>query len=370
MLDYILNKCLQEDIISDDEIIYLLNQREKGKVEKIFSVARKIREKYFGSKIFLYGFVYFSTYCKNDCNFCFYRKSNSISVRYRKKIDEIVETARQLKEDGIHLIDLTMGEDKYFIDHPEYLVEMVKAVKSATDLPVMISFGVITKELVDMMADSGADWYALYQETHNKELFKKLRKDQSYDERMEIKKYAKSKGILIEEGLLTGVGNKVEDTAHSFEVMKSLGASQIRTMTFVPQEGAPTKEQNETGYLSELLNIAVMRILFPNVLIPASLDVDGLRGLEERLMAGANVVTSIIPPHKGFAGVANSETDIEEGYRTIEGIQETLKKCGLKQADVEDYKAWVNSRKEMGNIKIENINYRCKTTGIRSRLSS
>lgn len=49
-----------------------------------------------------------------------------------------------------------------------------------------------------------------------------------------------------------------------------------------------------------------MRLLFPDKLIPASLDVDGISGLELRLMAGANVVTSIIPPNEGLAGVAQS----------------------------------------------------------------
>ena len=38
-------------------------------LEALFAAARQAREKHFADKVFLYGFVYFSTYCKNDCAF-------------------------------------------------------------------------------------------------------------------------------------------------------------------------------------------------------------------------------------------------------------------------------------------------------------
>lgn len=71
----------------------------------------------------------------------------------------------------------------------------------------------------------------------------------------------------------------------------------MRTMTFVPQDGTPMEKTTQNSFLSELLNIAVMRILFPDKLIPASLDVDGLAGLKDRLQAGAN-----------------TEVDVDEAY--------------------------------------------------------
>ena len=70
------------------------------------------------------------------------------------------------------------------------------------------------------------------------------------------------------------------------------------------------------GRLGELVTIATMRLAMPERLIPASLDVDGIAGLEPRIAAGANVVTSIVPPDLGLAGVSQSELDIDEGLRT------------------------------------------------------
>ena len=207
----------------------------------------------------------------------------------------------------------------------------------------------------------------------NRQLYEKLRINQDYELRFNAKRYAKKQGMLIEEGLLVGMGNSVLDTVESFGVMKKLNVSQIRTMTFIPQEGTPMANWQQTNFLSELLNIAVMRLIFPDLLIPASLDVDGLNGLEDRLNAGANVVTSIIPPDDGYAGVANASNDISEGYRTVAGIQETLTKCGLKNATVDEYKNWIENQKskihrEVGLANDKDSDYWRKIAGDRNSL--
>ena len=67
----------------------------------------------------------------------------------------------------------------------------------------------------------------------------------------------------------------------------------------------------------ECLFIAVLRLTLPDRLIPASLDVDGIKGLKMRLEAGANVVTSIIPRNNSLAGVSQSSLDFEQGLRTV-----------------------------------------------------
>ena len=84
-----------------------------------------------------------------------------------------------------------------------------------------------------------------------------------------------------------------------------------------------------------------MRLAMPGSLIPASLDVDGIRGLERRLNAGANVVTSIVPPTVGLAGVSQAELDIDEGYRTVAGVLPHLDQLGLRPGTVAEYRAWL-----------------------------
>jgi methylornithine synthase len=344
-LDRVLEKSIRNQSMSDDDLACLLLHDDEESLQKIFAASRAARYRKFGNKVFLYGFVYYSTFCRNDCSFCYYRNSNKLPHRYRKTYREIIGTAMSLKDSGVHLVDLTMGEDGYFLKNGGNLIDFVKAIKAACDIPVMISPGVLPPDMIKQLAEARADWYALYQETHNKKTFSELRLNQDYDVRMKAKSEASSCGMLIEEGILSGIGESVEDIIRSLHIIKEINASQARCMTFIPQPGTPMESEKKQDFLAELKLIAVLRLYLPDILIPASLDVDGIRGLKERLMAGANVVTSIIPPKKGYAGVANASRDIDEGFRTVSGIQDVLKECGLSQASLAEYREWMEKRK-------------------------
>jgi methylornithine synthase len=127
--------------------------------------------------------------------------------------------------------------------------------------------------------------------------------------------------------------------------MRSLEVSQMRAMSFVPQEGTPLQSWKETDPLQEILILAILRLVFPDRLIPATLDVEGLSGLKTRLEAGANVVTSLVPPGFGLAGVAQNSLDIADARRTIDSIAPELEKLGLQAASLEDYLSWIEDRR-------------------------
>ena len=349
-LEAILNRADQGLRLEDRELAVLLELSDEVQREKLFAAARRSRSRFFGDEVFLYGFVYFSTYCRNACNFCYYRNANTGSIRYRKSLAEVLEIAAALKESGVHLLDLTMGEDPYYLSSGEEgydrLVELVHQVKEQTGLPLMISPGGVPEKLLPRLQAAGADWYACYQETHTLELYNRMRVHQPYRERWDRKVAAHGHGMLVEEGLLVGIGEETADVVHSLRQMELLQAEQVRTMTFVPQAGTPMAARKASDNRLEVNIIAVMRLLFPDRLIPASLDVEGIHGLKARINAGANVVTSIIPPHEGLAGVANSVQDIAEGYRTVAGVTPVLAECGLRPASVRAYADWVASHEK------------------------
>jgi methylornithine synthase len=344
----ILEKAKQRVPLSGSDMKCILDLSEPDTIEDLFKAARKLRENYFGNRVFLYGFLYFSTYCGNSCNFCLYRKDNSAAIRYRKSPAQIIESSRCLSESGIHLIDLTMGEDPEIFQAGDQgfdrLLQTIRSVKQNTNLPIMISAGVLPGAVLGELPEAGATWYACYQETHNRVLYQKLRTRQDYDIRINSKRRAKELGLLIEEGLLAGVGESTTDITDSIFVMRQLKADQVRVMNFVPQKETPMEHFPSPDSLKELLVIALMRLVFPECLIPASLDVGGHTELGHKLAAGANVVTSLIPPGQGLAGVAQCDLDIEDGKRTASGIQSVLKKSGLQPASSQEYYSWLNQR--------------------------
>ena len=91
--------------LSRQNITDLLDIKDPHETLMLFETARKIRRRYFGKRIFLYGFLYTSTYCRNDCSFCFFRSSNLDSTRYRKAKPDILSAAQRLAKSGVHLID-------------------------------------------------------------------------------------------------------------------------------------------------------------------------------------------------------------------------------------------------------------------------
>lgn len=358
-LKKILNQAYDYHALGRDEIKFLLGLSDPDQIKQLFKTARQVREAHFGNQVFLYGFLYFSTYCRNACSFCQYRKSNTDLPRYRKTPNQILAAAMEMADTGVHLIDLTMGEDPQFYrpdamesSNPsgtgfEQIVKIVQIIQKQTRTPVMISAGTLPKKVLSNLSDAGASWYACYQETHSPDLYKQLRPGQDFEKRLRQKAVAKNLGMLVEEGILTGVGETLDDIVGSILWMKDFDVDQARVMTFVPQPDTPMGDIIAQDSLTEQIIIAVMRLALPDRLIPASLDVDGLSGLKARLDAGANVVTSIVPPHKGLAGVANHSLDIDDSRRTLDQIIPVLTSSGLAPASREEYNSWVKKRQQI-----------------------
>lgn len=349
-LNVILAKTEHGESLTVEDVSIILGLKASEDIETLFRKARELRDRFFGSYIFLYGFLYVSTYCRNDCSFCFFRRSNTVCQRYRKEPPDILAAASRLAESGIHLIDLTMGEDPALYNGEvagfTWLIELVRTVWRETRLPIMVSPGVVPQSVLKDLHAAGASWYACYQETHHKPLFDRLRPGQDYDLRLQSKIAAQRVGLLIEEGLMCGIGETSQHIIQSMAAMQDLNADQLRVMKFIPQPGTPMGAKQPADSMRETLIIAIMRLMFPDRLIPASLDVDGLAGLRQRLDAGANVVTSIVPPGRGLAGVARHSLDIEDGKRTIESVHEVIRSGGLNPAGRDVYIAWLNHRRK------------------------
>lgn len=350
-LDRLLDKATAGGGLTSLEIEGLLALEDPEQISALMAAARKVRQRHFGADLFYYGFLYASTYCRNQCRFCLYRRDNRQAPRYRKDRAAMIDLAGSLAASGVHLIDLTMGEDPAIYaagpDGFDDLLETMAQIRATTGLPLMASVGSLPPAILERLAAVGVEWYACYQETHTPELYRRLRSGQDYTERLQSKRRAGELGLLVEEGVLVGVGETSADLARSLEAMRELAADQVRAMTFVPQAGTPMAGSIAPDSTRELQLIALMRLLMPTCLIPASLDIDGLSGLRQRLEAGANVVTSLVPPGEGLAGVAQSRLDIEAGKRTVAGIQETVAACGLQVAGVDRYRDWVKARQAL-----------------------
>ena len=340
----------QHPTVDEMETVLAYNDPEFNSA--LYSAASRVRDKNFGKSIFMYGFVYFSTYCKNNCNFCYFRRSNSID-RYRKNRDEVLDIARGLEKAGINLVDLTMGEDpKLYADDYSGIVNIVKDVRDTVDTGIMISPGAVSRSTMPRLRNAGADILAVYQETTNRDLFAKLRVEQDFDFRMNQKIWAREAGMLTEDGMLVGIGDTPRDRAEHIKIMGDIKCNQIRAMTFIPQRGTPLQDISQpVDYTDELKAISVMRLAYPDALIPASLDVEGTVGLKSRVDAGASVITSIVPPNIGLAGVAQPKFNIDDGHRSLNYVRNLAESIGRREATMKEFNDYYDAHRPEAVMK-------------------
>ena len=178
-------------------------------------------------------------------------------------------------------------------------------------------------------------------------MFSQLRLKQDYDLRMKSKKAAGAQRPCCRGGASVGSWREYGRPDKVFPYYERHEDFTGKKHDVCAAERHADGRYGYAGFFNRIKNNRGAQAVYADILIPASLDVDGIHGLQDRLMAGANVVTSIIPPRKGLAGVANAVQDIDEGFRTVAGVEKVLRDCGLRCASTEEYREWIDSRKKM-----------------------
>jgi biotin synthase len=112
-IDNLLIKAETGRDLTRDDIITLL--RLPGYYSPaLYFAADRVRREQVGDEIFLRGIIEFSNHCERNCLYCGLRKGNDKLSRYRMTDDEILATAKQIKETGIQTLVL-QSEKIHFI---------------------------------------------------------------------------------------------------------------------------------------------------------------------------------------------------------------------------------------------------------------
>ena len=82
-LQTLVDKLEAQNSLNREEWIQLIEGRTPKLAQYIFEKARKIRQAYYGTDVYIRGLIEFTNYCKNDCYYCGIRRSNSRAHRYR-----------------------------------------------------------------------------------------------------------------------------------------------------------------------------------------------------------------------------------------------------------------------------------------------
>ena len=296
------NKLYQDTQLTETEYKELLElHTDKEIAEYGFELARKRQKETFGNEVYTRGLIEISNYCKNDCIYCGIRRSNQNAERYRLSEEEILSCCESGYALGFRTFVLQGGEDSYYTD--DLLEDLLHKIKAAyPDCAITLSLGERSRESYERLYTAGADRYLLRHETANEAHYGKLHPaEMSLKNRKQCLYTLKEIGYQVGCGIMVGspyqtIDNLVEDLAF----MKTFNPHMVGIGPFIPQKDTPFGEMEPGSLEMTLFLLALIRLMLPKVLLPATTALGTIhsRGRELGILAGGNVVMPNLSPVK------------------------------------------------------------------------
>lgn len=276
----------------------LIAGASKDEEQALFAEARRVRDEVYGAKVFVRGLIEVSNHCKNDCLYCGIRRSMKC-VRYRLTDEEILDCCRTGYELGFRTFVLQGGEDGWFSD--ERVCGIVSSIKKEwPDCAVTLSLGERGKESFRRLREAGADRYLLRHETADREHYASLHPaEMSFDHRMQCLQELRELGYQVGAGFMVGSpGQTVETLKKDLAFICDFRPEMVGIGPFIPAKGTPMGDKPAGSVELTLRLLAIIRLLHPHVLLPATTALGTLHpmGRERGIMAGANVVMPNLSP--------------------------------------------------------------------------
>ncbi len=284
--------------LSDAELLTFLTAKEMPE-EQLYAAADAVRRQYYGDAVYLRGLIEFTNYCKNDCYYCGIRRSNANAVRYRLTREEILSCCEEGYALGYRTFVLQGGEDAYFTD--ARICELVSAIRSAhPDCAVTLSIGEKPRESYQAYFDAGARRYLLRHETADSAHYSRLHPAQmSLENRKRCLFDLKEIGYQVGSGFMIGSPYQTpECLLADIRFLQELEPAMIGVGPYITHRETPFAEMPSGELRFCLRIIALLRLLFPKALIPATTAFGSLhpQGRELALRAGGNVVMPNLSP--------------------------------------------------------------------------
>lgn len=178
LIDSILKKAEEMKGITHREASVLLECDLEDEVQKIYDLAIKIKERFYGNRIVMFAPLYLSNYCVNGCVYCPYHYKNKHIPRKKLTQEDIKREVIALQDMGHKRLALEAGEDP--VNNPlEYILESINTIysikhKNGAIRRVNVNIAATTVEDYTKLKEAGIGTYILFQETYHKESYEQL----------------------------------------------------------------------------------------------------------------------------------------------------------------------------------------------------
>ena len=331
-----IDRLLRDRALPDGQMRALLLCEDRDVLSYLFQQARRVREEAYGRAVFIRGLVEFTNHCKNDCYYCGIRRSNAQAQRYRLQEEQILQCAQSGYRLGFRTIVLQGGEDPFFTD--EKMVSIIRGIKSQhPDCAVTLSIGERPEKSYRAFFEAGADRYLLRHETADEAHYGLLHPaGMSFRHRMDCLKALKEIGFQTGCGFMVGspyqtVDNLLSDLAFTAAFQPQM----VGIGPFIPHRDTPFKDRAAGSALMTLKLLAIIRLLLPTVLLPATTALNTLLpdGCEQGMLAGANVVMPNLSPQgvrKKYMLYNNKASFGSEAAEALDSLRARMARIGYE----------------------------------------
>ncbi|MBR2866912.1 MAG: [Alistipes sp.] len=178
LIEEILTKAEQGNGISHREAAVLIEVDDKEIEERMYDIARRLKQRIYGNRIVMFAPLYLSNYCINGCVYCPYHAKNRTIPRRKLTQEEIRREVIALQDMGHKRLALETGE------HPtknpiEYVLESIDTIysihhKNGAIRRVNVNIAATTVENYTRLKDAGIGTYILFEETYDRATYEKL----------------------------------------------------------------------------------------------------------------------------------------------------------------------------------------------------
>lgn len=287
----------RERTLPDGDLSALLESNEAD--ELLFEAADRIRRNIYGDTVYIRGLIEFTNCCKNNCYYCGIRRGNNHATRYRLSREEILSCCEEGYRLGFRTFVLQGGEDPYYTD--ERVCEIVSEIRRRfPDCAITLSIGEKSKESYQAYYDAGANRYLLRHETADPVHYGKLHPPElSSANRKQCLFDLKEIGYQVGSGFM--VGSPYQTTKNliaDLRFLQELKPDMIGVGPYITHAETPFAAFPSGSFELTLRLVAVLRLMFPYALIPATTALGTIhpQGRERGLQAGANVVMPNLSP--------------------------------------------------------------------------
>ena len=316
------------------DIDRLLTTSDPEAVDSLFAQAAALRDKVYGRNIFLRGLIEISNHCRNNCLYCGIRRDVK-TQRYRLTKEQTLDCCQTGHELGFRTFVLQGGEDAWFTD--EVVCDIVADIKRLySDCAVTLSLGERGRESFRRLRDAGADRYLLRHETADATHYARLHPaEMSFEHRMQCLYDLRDLGYQVGTGFMVGSPfQTLETLKKDLAFIADFQPEMVGIGPFIPADGTPFQERPAGSIDLTLRLLAIIRILLPHVLLPATTALGTLHpmGRERAIAAGANVIMPNLSPQdtRALYSIYNNKLSTQsEAAETVADIRARLLAIGF-----------------------------------------